>query len=399
MPFQIIRNDITRVAADAIVNTANPEPVIGGGTDNAVYQAAGAERLIAERRKIGKIAPGDARATPAFALKARYIIHTVGPIWYDGRHGESELLRSCYANSLALADTLGCTSIAFPMISTGVYGYPNEEALEIALSEIGKFLLTHEMDVTLVVFNRDTFDISAKRVGEIDAFIDEHTVEALTREEYQVDRHLPSANRRRKPRMLDFLEEVGHRITGAPSSESPDTDEDACFSAPMDGRPAMDRKPEKRRQPYKMSTSCPDDDALLMMAPCPEMKANSDNDEDLDSFLLNVEDTFQQRLMKLIYESGMDDVTVYKRANVDRKLFSFIRSHQEYRPKKQTAIAFGIALKLSKPAMEDLLNRAGFAFSPASKADLIITYFIQHGNYDIYQINAALFKYEQKTLG
>ncbi len=154
MPFQIIRNDITKVKADAIVNTANPKPRIGRGTDSAIYAAAGEEQLIAAREKIGDIAPGQAVHTAAFALAAKYIIHTVGPVWVDGSHGERDTLRSCYENSLTLADSLGCESIAFPLIATGTYGFPKDEALHIALSEIQRFLLTHEMKVTIVVFDR-----------------------------------------------------------------------------------------------------------------------------------------------------------------------------------------------------------------------------------------------------
>ena len=377
MPFQIIRNDITRVAADAIVNTANPDPVIGGGTDSAIYQAAGMKKLLAERKKIGPIKPGDAHATPAFALHARYIIHTVGPVWIDGRHGENDVLRTCYAHSLELADTLGCTSIAFPLIATGVYGFPKEEALEIALAEIGKFLLTHDMDVTLVVFSRASFEISAELFGEINAYIDEHTVERLSREEY--DFPMPSRYADERRRMRHRKPDADFEIRQNISFQSLNT-----RSEDVDGLP--DDMICERCIPAEPKCS-------LYMAPAERLEEN------LEDFLENDEDTFQQRLMKLIIDSGMDDVTVYKRANIDRKLFSFIRSHEKYTPKKQTAIAFGIALKLSMPVMEDLLNRAGYAFSPASKSDLIISYFITHGNYNIFEINAALFKYEQKTLG
>ena len=196
MPFQIIRNDITRVAADAIVNTANPRPVIGGGTDSAIYRAAGEKQLLAERQKIGSIAPGDAVSTPAFGLNAKYIIHTVGPAWIDGSHGEREILHSCYAKSLELAAGLSCESIAFPMIATGVYGFPKDEALDIALKEIGKFLLTHEMDITLVVFDRKALQLSEELVGEIDKYIDEHAVGILREEEY--GSHHSNLQRRRR---------------------------------------------------------------------------------------------------------------------------------------------------------------------------------------------------------
>ena len=184
MPFQIIRNDITKVKADVIVNTANPRPLIGGGTDNAIYRAAGEEKLLAERKKIGDIAPGQAAATPAFNLLAKYIIHTVGPAWVDGDHGERDTLRACYDHSLSLAADLMAESIAFPLIATGVYGFPKEEALNIALAEIGKFLLTHEMKVILVVFDKKAFELSGQLVGEIDEYIDEHGVGLIRASEY-----------------------------------------------------------------------------------------------------------------------------------------------------------------------------------------------------------------------
>ena len=188
MPFNIIRNDITKIKADAIVNTANPEPVIGGGTDTAIYNAAGADELLAERKKIGNIAVGDAAATPAFALDAKYIIHTVGPYWQGGEHGEKELLRSCYKKSLELADKLDCKSIAFPLISTGVYKFPKGEALHIALSVIQEFLLTHYMEVTIAVFDKGSFEMSGKLFAGIDEYIDEHYVEETVRSEYYTDK-------------------------------------------------------------------------------------------------------------------------------------------------------------------------------------------------------------------
>ena len=184
MPLRIIRNDITKVKADAVVNTANPMPAIGGGTDTAVYEAAGKERLLAQRRKIGVITPGNAEYTSAFDLDAKYIIHTVGPAWIDGEHGEKEILHSCYRNSLELAAKLSCESIAFPMIATGVYGFPKDEALQIALGEINRFLLSHDMDVILVVFDKDSFRLSGKLVGDIEEYIDEEAARTIREAEF-----------------------------------------------------------------------------------------------------------------------------------------------------------------------------------------------------------------------
>lgn len=339
MPFRIIRNDITKVTADAIVNTANPRPVIGRGTDSAVYAAAGAEKLLDERAKIGVIERGQAAATPAFALHAKYIIHTVGPSWEGGDHGEQEVLRSCYRSSLTLAAELKAKSIAFPLIATGVYGFPKDEALNIALSEIGKFLFTHDMDVILVVFDQTAFELSKQLVGEIDEYIDEHGVGEARRDEYG-DAWLYHRREMRETRVGTVTNLLQHP------------------------------------------------------APVPVKK-----DPSLDEVLDGAGESFRQRLFQLIQESGMDDVTVYKRANIDRKLFSRIRTNPNYKPTKRTAVALAIALELDMPVMQDLLARAEIALSPSSKFDLIINYFVTHGIYDIFEINAALFQYGQPILG
>ncbi len=375
MPFQIIRNDITKVSADIIVNTANPAPVIGGGTDSAIYHAAGEEQLLAARREIGEIAPGSAAVTPAFGLSAKYIIHTVGPVWLDGTRGERDILRSCYAASLSLAAELSAESIAFPLIATGTYGFPREEALDIALKEIGKFLLSHEMLVTLVVFDRCSVALSADLMGSIDEYIDENGVRLAREQEYGTDRRI-----RERRRRMEALESsvFGGLPDNAPASPYPSPQ-----AAP---KPAM---------PKSKAVSVPEPDFqeidLLLSASAAE--------KTLDDMLSGAGKTFQQKLFELIDERGLDDVTVYKNANIDRKVFSKIRCNAGYKPKKKTAVAFAIALKLDMPAMLDLLSRAEIAFSPASRFDLIITWFIEHGIYDIFEINAALFHYGEPILG
>ena len=338
MPFQIIRNDITKVEADIIVNTANPEPIIGDGTDSAIYQAAGKEQLLAERIKIGSIAPGQAAITPAFNLPAKYIVHTVGSIWADGKQGEFDILRSCYSNSLALAEQVSAKSIAFPLISTGVYGFPRSEALDIALSEIGKFLLTHDMDVILVVFDKESFRISEQLIGEIDEYIDEFGIKKLYADEY--------------------------------------TERSESFR-------------RKRSQEQEDEVLSADYSPLL-----PEL-----DDSSLEDILDNTAETFQQCLLRLIRESGIDEVEIYKKANIDRKLFSAIRCNVNYKPKKKTAVALAIALELDLLTMMDLLSRAEIAFSPSNKFDLIISYCVTNGIYDMFKINSILFQYDQPTLG
>ena len=360
MPFQIIRNDITKVKADVIVNTANPRPIIGSGTDSAVYRAAGEKELLAERKKIGDIEPGHAAATPAFRLPAKHIVHTVGPAWTDGNHGERETLRACYANSLALAAELEAGSVAFPLIAAGVYGFPKDEALHIALDEIGKFLLTHDMNVLLVVFDKKAFELSGQLVGRIDAYIDEHGVGLAKESEYG-------------GAVLDYFRKRGGENRGlskaALSMAKPKRDEEAA------------------------DICC---ETSLAPAPAPFADIGG---KSLDEVLGGAGETFQQRLFELIDESGMDDVSVYKKANIDRKVFSRIRCKEDYRPTKRTAVAFAIALRLDMPTMLDLLSRAEIAFSPSSKFDLIITYFVSNGVYDIFEINAALFQYGQPILG
>ena len=359
MPFQIIRNDITRVKADAIVNTANPKPRIGRGTDSAIYAAAGEEQLLAERRKIGEIAPGQAVSTDAFKLDAKYIIHTVGPAWVDGAHGERDILHSCYERSLALAAELKCESIAFPLIASGVYGFPKDEALNIALAEIGKFLLTHEMKVVLVVFDCKALELSEKLVGGIEQYIDEHLAHVLRKAEYGGD--YASNNRRREAARL---KEAGEHLLHGMKAPSEESAEHAA------------------------------DEMLPTIGGLPDVSGKS-----LDEVLGVAGETFQQRLFRLIDASGMDDVTVYKKANIDRKVFSRIRCKTDYKPKKKTAVAFAVALELDLSTTLDLLSRAEIAFSPSSRFDLIITYFITNRIYDIYEINAALFKYGQPILG
>ena len=341
MPFKIIRNDITKVEADVIVNTANPEPVVGDGTDSAVYQAAGKESLLKERIKIGKLSPGQAAITPAFELSAKYIIHTVGPIWKGGKQEEDDILRSCYSNSLLLAEQVNAESIAFPLIATGVYGFPKNEALDIALSEIGKFLLTHDMEIILVVFDKESFQISEQLMGEIDQYIDEFGIKELYTDEYTERNDMF-----RRRRLLEQAEcEVDKEISAAYATIIAEND-----------------------------------------------------DSSLEDILDNTGETFQQCLLRLIRESGVDEVEIYKKANIDRKLFSSIRCKVNYKPKKKTAVALAIALELDMHTMMDLLSRAEIAFSPSNKFDLIISYCVKNGIYDMFKINSILFQYDQPIL-
>ncbi len=368
MAFKIIRDDITKVKADAIVNTANPRPEYGRGTDGAIYAAAGAGALLEERRKIGRMEVGEAAVTPAFALPAKYIIHTVGPSMWSGRKNKSRDLRKCYENCLKLAAGLKCESIAFPLISTGVYAFPKEEALEIAVSVFRDFLSESDMEIILVVFDGEPFRLSGKLFTGIRAFIDEKYASEKIREEYDGSPFVQDHYGQAVPRS-DYLESL--------------SDESTEFTV----RPAPQSRPEdRRRRGYKADAS------VSYSKPSASMDFLRDR-------VKHVSDTWQENLLHLIDEKGFTDTEVYKRANVDRKLFSKIRGNAAYQPKKITAVAFALALRLNLDETRDFLSRAGYAFSPSSVFDLIVEYFIENEVYDTYTINLALFEHGQQLLG
>lgn len=341
MPLQIIRNDITKMRCDAIVNAANPSLLGGGGVDGAIHAAAGPE-LLEECRGLGGCLPGQAKLTRGYRLPARHIIHTVGPIWQGGHLGEAQILAACYRNSLELAKKSGFASVAFPLISAGAYGYPQEEALQIAIHTISEFLLHTEMMIWLVVYDRNTFRISKERIADIAEYIDQRYVDA----------HFQVRN---------------HRNVFA---------ESMCL--PSMAPPA----PKGSIQPL-----------LREKAACYSFGSS------LEDLVSQVDESFSQMLLRKIDEKGITDAQCYKKANIDRKLFSKIRKDVHYKPSKVTAIAFAISLELSLEETRDLLQKAGFALSHSSKFDIIIEYFIRRGIYDIYEINQSLFAFDQVLLG
>lgn len=343
MPFEIIRNDITKMPVDIIVNAANTGLKMGGGVCGAIFAAAGADQLQAECDRIGGCAVGEAVITGGCRLPAKQIIHTVGPVWQGGNANEAKLLHNAYSNSLNLALKNNCKSIAFPLIASGIYGYPKDQALKIAVAAISEFLLEHEMMVYLVVFDKKAFAFSEKLFADIEKYIDDNYVD-----EHQV-----------YERNIDF---------------EPDL--------PKYNRVRMDTPVETLResQPF-------------MPAPAPPVKRS------LADVLGQLDDSFSEMLMRLIDEKGMTDVETYKKANIDRKLFSKIRSKKDYNPSKATAIAFAIALELNLDETHDLLGRAGYVLSHSNEFDLIIEYFINGENYNIYEINEALFAFDQALLG
>lgn len=364
MPFEIVRNDITNMRVDAIVNTANPKPVIGYGVDAGVHQKAGPE-LLAARQRIGNIRVGDAAITPGFQLPAKYVIHAVGPVWQGGGHQEEKLLRLCYERSLKLAKRQGCQSIAFPLMSAGNHGFPKPLALQTAMNAISDFLMKNEMQVYLVVFSRDAFQLSEKLFRDVSSYIDENYILQTNLKQYGLGDKC--AVRSVQQEML-LREQMDRRQLLAET--------------------AMLEMPEEQYAP-----PC---------APAPAKKAAFQFPKAKPSLAQLLKETdagFSETLLKLIDQTGKKDSEVYNKANVSRQHFSKIRNNPAYKPTKATAIAFAIALELDLEQTRDLIGRAGYALTKSSKFDVIIMYFIREGNYNMMDINAALFEFDQGLLG
>lgn len=368
MPFEIVRNDITNMQVDAIVNTANPEPIIGAGTDAGIHAKAGPE-LLKARQKIGAIRVGHAAITPGFDLDAAYVIHTVGPVWQDGHSGEEDLLRQCYIASLKLAAKHGCRSVAFPLISAGTYGFPKDRALRVAIDAISGFLLQHEMQVYLVVFHREAFRLSEQLFADVASYIDEHYVAEKNREEYGAALRDRRVQERRRKMALRAEQELCGRAEMLPSMSV-----DACVS--MEALLEEERKQKKK----------------LLAASKPKERS-------LDELLRETDAGFSETLITLIGASGKKPAEIYARANVTKQHYSKIVNNPDYQPKKTTAVAFALALKLDLAQTQDLIGRAGYALTNSSKFDVIIKYFIEHRNYDLFEVNATLFDFDQPTLG
>ncbi len=340
MPLQIIRQDITKMRVDAIVNTTNEEMIGYSGVDLAIHTIAGAE-LDAECAKLAPLGLGQAKLSGAYNLPCKYVIHTSGPIWRGGLVGESIILRSCYIESLKLAVKYGCRSVAFPLISSGVYQYPKDQVLKFAIQTITEFLFDNELTVYICVFDKESYAFSQKLFADIKEFIDD---------EY-VDEHDE-----------DFYDNYENQTT----------------------------------------------DCLMQMAVCTDASAThiladeelgSARGKSLQEYMKQMDRSFQKMLFDLIDERGMTDVECYKKANVDKRTFSKIKSNKDYKPSKQTVIAFAISLQLDMDTTQELLATAGFTLSRSKVFDKIIRYFIHNGNYDIFEINEALFEFDQQLLG
>lgn len=381
MAFRIIRNDITRVKADAIVNTANPEVAIGDGVDSAIYEAAGKEKLLLARRKIGRLDIGEVGITPAFHLDAKYIIHSSGPYWIDGKHREEELLRQCYDRALELARKHRCKSIAFPLMSTGTYGFSKELGLQIALEAFSAFLLQHEMEIILVVFGETAFRLSGKIFDDVQEYVDDTYVQRKMLREYRHDGVPMRRASHSEGRCSTVLFEECN--TAVLSDDIVDYYEDDA-------------------EQYDDEDLYPGDlyaDETLIKDGAPkhcQMQA-AHTSQALDYYMQQEMGSFAEYLQQLINKKGMKNSEVYAAANLNKQYFSKLIKGK-VTPSKNKILSLAIALRLNMDETIDLLRMCGYALSPISPTDKIFSYFINHGIYDIYRIDIVLFDYGLPTL-
>lgn len=379
MPFSIVRNDIARVHADVLVNAANTHLAEGGGVCGALFAAAGREQMRAACDAIGGCPTGSAVATPAFNLPARWCVHAVGPIWRGGGHGEEAALRSCYQSMFARVVELGARSVAYPLISAGIYGYPAEAALAVAREETRAFLAKHDdIEATLVVFDRSAVRLGSALEQEIREYIDDEYV-------------AQSPHARRRGAELEREMRWAAGIV-APAAAKPET-ADAESAARKVDLSAFSFTGDVAEE------SAPDGAAFRAYAAAAPVSAAGTAPTELDDLLEHLDAGFSETLLALIDQRCLADAEVYHRANLSRQLFSKIRSNPAYRPTKPTAVALAMALELDVPATQDLLSRAGLTLSRTSKFDVIVRFFLERGIYDIYQLNEALFAYDQPLVG
>ncbi len=350
MPFQIIRNDITRVKADAIVNTANPEVLIGDGVERAIYEAAGSADLLKAREKIGGLAPGEVAISPAFKLPAKYVIHSSGPWWQDGNHGETEILRQCYDNSLKLAYEHKCESIAFPLMATGTYGFPKELGLTIAVDSFREFLENHEMEITLVVFTEYAYKISGEIYETVESFIDSRYVGKALEAEY--------------------------------CDEELSTNKPGRFSAALAGAFLGGAKLRNKSD----AAPAPVNQEVIQ-------GAYAEKNISLESRLQGIyKESLAKHITQLINKKGLKNSEVYAAANISKQYFSKLLKDQ-VKPSKNKILAIAVGLHLNLDETIDFLQLAGYALSPISQTDAVVEYFIEHEDYNVIKIDIVLFDY------
>lgn len=357
MAFKIVRNDITKMTTEAIVNTASASVNVGPGCDTSIYTAAGFDELLNFRREqIGTVREGDAFVTPGFKLPVRYIIHTVSPEFHGGDSGEDAKLRSCYKKSLKLAKKLGIKSISFPLIAAGAFGYPREEAMRIAADEINAFLLNNEMDVYLVVFDTASTLLGERLYPNLESYIDQNYVTEAGKREYVVFSKMFARQNRRIPR----------------------------DSAPLGG---MSARPGQANIPFESRLS---EEAYECECASESYVDFEEHESRLEARMKHLSDTFSEYLLYLIHEKNMENAEVWKRAIVDKKIFSKIKNNVNYHPNKLTALCLCVGAKLNLDESKDLLARAGYALSPCDKTDIIFSYFIENGIYDMIELDIQL---------
>ena len=346
MPFKIIRDDITKVKADAIVNPANPEPVIGGGVESAIYEAAGKEKLLEERKELGRLQPGKVGVTEAFNLDAKYIVHVSGLYWKGGNSFEARCLKECYEKALKAALDKGCKSIAFPLLGTGTYGFPKDIGLDVAVSTFTEFLEEYEMEITLVVFDNEAVNVSGKLAYEVKSFIDDKYALEVLETEYKKDRN------------IECYELPNERFHLLLKEETYDVLDNACtkdtFSAKQPGS--------------------------------------------LEAALKNIyKESFEKHLQQLINKKGLKNSEVYAAANISKQYFSKLLKGQ-VKPSKDKMLALAVGLRLNMDETADFLRIGGYALSPISQTDTVVEYFIRKQEYNVLKINIVLFDYGLEPL-
>ena len=346
MPFKIIRDDITKVKADAIVNPANPEPVIGGGVESAIYKAAGKEKLLEARKELGRLQPGKVGVTEAFNLDAKYIVHVSGLYWKGGNSFEARCLKECYEKALKAALDKGSKSIAFPLLGTGTYGFPKDIGLDVAVSTFTEFLEEYEMDITLVVFGNDAVNVSGKLVDEVRSFVDNKYVKEALETEYKEDRNIERYALPNERFHLLLKEETYDVLDNACTKDT--------FSAKQPGS--------------------------------------------LEAALKNIyKESFEKHLQQLINKKGLRNSEVYAAANISKQYFSKLLKGQ-VKPSKDKMLALAVGLRLNMDETADFLRIGGYALSPISQTDTVVEYFIRKQEYNVLKINIVLFDYGLEPL-
>lgn len=346
MPFKIIRDDITKVKADAIVNPANPEPVIGGGVESAIYKAAGKEKLLEARKELGRLQPGKVGVTEAFNLDAKYIVHVSGLYWKGGNSFEARCLKECYEKALKAALDKGSKSIAFPLLGTGTYGFPKDIGLDVAVSTFTEFLEEYEMDITLVVFGNDAVNVSGKLVDEVRSFVDNKYVKEALETEYKEDRNIERYALPNERFHLLLKEETYDVLDNACTKDT--------FSAKQPGS--------------------------------------------LEAALKNIyKESFEKHLQQLINKKGLRNSEVYAAANISKQYFSKLLKGQ-VKPSKDKMLVLAVGLRLNMDEVVDFLRIAGYALSPISQTDIVVEYFIRKQEYNVLKINIVLFDYGLEPL-